>query len=266
VSGSAPGQAEATTPAAAAAGAALLEVRGLKKAFGAVQAVRGVDFTIGRGEIVAIVGDNGAGKSTVVKMISGALRRDEGEMLWQSEVVDFQSPDDARARGIETMYQDLALIPDVDAAGNIFLGREPMRRAFGFLPVLDRPRMRRESEALLDRVKIRLPSLDAPVRQLSGGQRQAAAIARFLMSEEARLIIMDEPTAALGVQEQQKVLELIESLKRQQMTVLVISHNLEHVFRVADRIVVLRGGEVGGIVRTDEDRADVVSLIVGGNA
>jgi simple sugar transport system ATP-binding protein len=262
-----PAAPSAPSPAALPAGDVLLEVDGLEKAFGAVRAVRGVSFSVARGEAVAVVGDNGAGKSTVVKMISGALRRDAGAIRWQGRPVDFGSPDDARACGIETMYQDLALIPDVDAAGNIFLGREPMKRLFGLLPVLDRERMRRESAALLERVKIRLPSLDTPVRQLSGGQRQATAIARFLMSDRAKLIIMDEPTAALGVQEQHKVLELIDSLKRQHMTVLVISHNLEHVFRIADRVVVLRGGEVGGIVRTAEvDRQHIVGLIVGGQA
>ena len=245
----------------------LLEVRDLRKSFGGVQAVKGVSFALHPGEAVAVVGDNGAGKSTVVKMISGAYRRDSGDVLWRGQPADVATPDDARELGIETMYQDLALIPDLDAPGNIFLGDEPIKRLFGVLPVLDRAAMRDEARRLLDRVKISLPSLDLPVRQLSGGQRQAAAIARFLRSDRARLIIMDEPTAALGVQEQRKVLDLIRSLKSQDLTILVVSHNLEHVFDVCDRVIVFRAGEVAGIVRTAEsDKAEVVSLIMGGKS
>lgn len=260
--------AEATQTAgtiAAAATAPLLEVRGLKKSFGGVQAVRGVDFDIRHGEVLAIVGDNGAGKSSVVKMISGAYRRNAGQILWQGQEVEIGSPEDARELGIETMYQDLALVPDLSAPGNIFLGAEPQKRVLGLLPVLDRAAMRERSVELLARVRIELPSLEVPVRQLSGGQRQATAIARFLHAERAKLIIMDEPTAALGVQEQRKVLDLIQSLEHQGVTVLVISHNLDHVFSVAHRILVLRNGRVAGVVRREEvDRQHVVSLIIGG--
>lgn len=246
---------------------ALLEVKDLHKAFGGVHAVEGASFTINEGEAVAIVGDNGAGKSTLVKMISGAYRRDSGAILWNGREVKLNSTEDAQELGIATMYQDLALIPDLDAAGNIFLGKEPMKRALGFIPFLDRAEMRSTSRRLLDRIKINLPSLDRPVRLLSGGQRQATAIARFLLSEKARLIIMDEPTAALGVQEQRKVLELIRTLTEEGMTILVISHNLEHVFSVCDRIIVVRAGRIAGTVKTREvDRQDVLSLIMGGNA
>ncbi len=246
---------------------ALLRVEGLRKSFGGVHAVDGVDFSIARGEVVAVVGDNGAGKSTVVKMIAGAYTRDEGRIFWEGRPVEPQSPEDAKDLGIETMYQDLALVPDLDPAGNIFLGKEPVRRLFGVVPVLDRAEMRRRSAELLERVRIRLPSLQVPVRQLSGGQRQATAIARFLLSDRAKLIIMDEPTAALGVQEQRKVLDLIEQLKQQGISVLVISHNLEHVLSVADRIIVLRGGRVAGVVpRAAADRQTIVALIVGGTA
>ena len=249
----------------AEAAAPLLEVKDLHKAFGGVHAVEGVSFTIEEGEAVAIVGDNGAGKSTLVKMISGAYRRDSGRVLWGGRDVPLNNPDDAQNLGIATMYQDLALVADLDAAGNIFLGREPMRRWLGLVPVLDRETMRTTSRQLLDRVKISLPSLDRPVRQLSGGQRQATAIGRFLLSDKARLIIMDEPTAALGVQEQRKVLGLIGRLTEQGITILVISHNLEHVFTVCQRIIVLRAGRIAGIVKTDEvDRQQVVSLIMGG--
>ena len=242
----------------------LLVVRGLKKSFGGVHAVRDVGFEVSPGEAVAIVGDNGAGKSTVVKMISGALHRDGGDIIWEGRPVDIEHPDDARALGIETMYQDLALVPDLDVAGNIFLGCEPLKRFFGILPVLDRPAMRARSRALLDRVHIDMPSLDADVRQLSGGQRQATAIARFLLNESGQLIIMDEPTAALGVKEQRRVLELIDSLKAQGMAVLIVSHNLDHVFDVCERIVVLRVGRVAGTILTSEaGKSDVVQLIMG---
>ncbi|MFQ3565862.1 MAG: ATP-binding cassette domain-containing protein [Aggregatilineales bacterium] len=243
---------------------ALLEVRNLHKAFGGVHAVNGVSFSLYPGEIVAIVGDNGAGKSTVIKMIAGAYKRDEGEILWQGQPVHVNSPDEARKLGIETMYQELALVGDLDPASNVFLGQEPMRLLLGFIPVLDRPKMRQETERLLSRVKITLPDLDTPVRQLSGGQRQASAIARFLRNEQAKLIIMDEPTAALGVQETQKVIELIRQLKIEGITVLAISHNLEHVFTLADRIIVLRNGRVAGIRDTHTtSKQQIVSLIMG---
>ena len=224
--------------------APLIEVNGLKKSFGGVHAVQDVSFGISPGEAVALVGDNGAGKSTVVKMISGALHRDEGEIRWEGRSVDIDHPDDARALGIETMYQDLALVPDLDVAGNVFLGCEPMTRRFGVLPVLDRPAMRSRSRELLDRVNIDMPSLDAVVRQLSGGQRQ--------------------PTAALGVKEQRRVLELIGSLKAHGVAMLIVSHNLDHVFDVCERVVVLRAGRAAGTVLTSQsEKGDVVGLIMG---
>ena len=248
-------------------GSVLLQVSHLRKNFGAIQAVKDVSFDIGPSETVAIVGDNGAGKSTVAKMISGAYRRDGGEMRWSGKPYDPADPDDARDLGIETMYQDLALVNDLDAAGNIFLGREPIRRLFGILPRLDHRTMRERSADLLRRVRIELPAYDRPVRQLSGGQRQATAIGRILLSERARLVIMDEPTAALGVREQRKVLDLIRRLSENGMAIMIISHNLEHVFSVSRRVVVLRGGIVAGTVITEEvKKQDVVSLIMEGSA
>lgn len=242
----------------------LLEVRNLRKSFGGVQAAKDVSFALNHGEIVAIVGDNGAGKSTVIKMIAAAYKRDAGEIFWQGRPVDLHSPDEARRLGIETMYQELALVGDLDPAANVFLGQEPMRWLFGFIPMLDRRKMKQETKRLLSRVKINLPDLDSPVRQLSGGQRQATAIARFLLNDTAKLIIMDEPTAALGVQETQKVIELIRQLKSEDITVLVISHNLEHVFTLADRIIVLRSGRVAGIREThNTTKQQIVSLIMG---
>ena len=246
---------------------ALLRVSHLRKNFGAIQAVKDVSFDIGPAETVAIVGDNGAGKSTVAKLISGACRRDGGEMRWNGALYDPADPDDARRAGIETMYQDLALVHDLDAAGNIFLGREPVRRVLGLLPLLDHRQMRARSVDLLRKVRIELPSCDRPVRQLSGGQRQATAIGRMLLSERARLVIMDEPTAALGVREQRKVLDLIRGLNEHGMAVAIISHNLEHVFTVSRRVIVLRGGTVAGVVATAEvEKQDVVSLIMEGGA
>lgn len=243
----------------------LLEVTDLKKSYGGVEAVRGVSLHLDAGEIVAIVGDNGAGKSTTIKMISGAVQRDSGSIRWQNREIDIDSPDDARRLGIETMYQDLALVPDVDAVGNVFLGRELSRRLFGILPIMDQRAMAVRARSLLDRVNIKIPSLQQPVRALSGGQRQAVAIARFLLNEDPRLIIMDEPTAALGVQEQRKVLELIQTLKQQGITVLIISHNLEHVFEVCERVIVLRAGRVEGSVLTSEaDKQTIVTMVMGG--
>ena len=246
---------------------ALLRVSRLRKNFGAIEAVKDVSFDVGPAETVAIVGDNGAGKSTVAKLISGACRRDGGEMRWNGGLYDPADPDDARRVGIETMYQDLALVHDLDAAGNIFLGREPVRRVLGLLPVLDHRQMRARSVDLLRKVRIELPSCGRPVRQLSGGQRQATAIGRMLLSERARLVIMDEPTAALGVREQRKVLDLIRGLNEHGMAVAIISHNLEHVFTVSQRVIVLRGGMVAGVVATAEvEKQDVVSLIMEGGA
>jgi len=242
----------------------LLEARDLRKSFGAVKAVRGASFDIGAAEVVAFVGDNGAGKSTVVKMLAGAYRPDGGEIALAGRAFRPHDPEDARRQGIETLYQDLALANDVDAPGNIFLGHELTTRKLGVIPWLDRAGMRERARELLARIRIELPSLDQPVRLMSGGQRQATAIARILRSEAARLIIMDEPTAALGVQEQRKVLDLIATLNGQGLSIIVVSHNLDHVFSVAHRVVVMRGGTVAGVVRTaDAGRKDVVNLIVG---
>ncbi len=242
----------------------LLEVRGLRKSFGGVEAVRGVSFAINAGEVIAIVGDNGAGKSTLIKMIVGAYKKDDGEMLWQGSPVNISSPDDAQRLGIETMYQELALVGDLDAAGNIFLGRELRTRLFGILPMLDRKSMREASRKLLERVKIDLPDLDRPIRLLSGGQRQAAAIARILLTNRAQCIIMDEPTASLGVQESGKVIDLIRQLKEENIAVIVISHNIEHVLNLADRVIVLHRGGVAGIVETSKvTKQEVIGLIMG---
>jgi len=245
-------------------GGPLLEVKGISKLFGGVHAVEDVSLSLARGEVLALAGDNGAGKSTLIKVISGVHRPDGGEIRYRGEPVDFPNPQAARDRGIETIYQDLALADNLDVGANVFLGREPMCRRFGFLPVIDRRRMREEAGRSLAELDITLHRLDLPVRQLSGGQRQAIAIGRAI-HWQARVLIMDEPTAALGVPEQRKVMALIRNLRGSGAGVIFISHNLGDIFEISDRIVVLRRGLKAGERRTAETTPDeVVRLMVGG--
>lgn len=242
----------------------LLEVRNLSKSFGAVQALRDLTMHVQAGEVVALAGDNGAGKTTLIKAISGVYRPTSGKVLLEGQEVDFSSPQEARERGIETIYQDLALADNLTIGANIFLGREPMTKRWGFLPVLDRRKMAdaaRETMALLD---FHVNRLDAPVSNFSGGQRQAVAIGRAVYWN-ARILIMDEPTAALGVPEQRKVISLIHQLKAQGRGVIFISHNLQDIFAVSDRIVVLRRGVMAGERRiADTTHDEVVKLMIGG--
>ncbi|MFO1208367.1 MAG: ATP-binding cassette domain-containing protein [Amaricoccus sp.] len=243
---------------------ALLEVRGLSKHFGAIRALDDFNMTIARGEVVALAGDNGAGKTTMIKTISGVFQPTAGEIRLKGEAVHFATPQEARDRGIETIYQDLALADNLSIGANIFLGREPMTKRFGFLPVLDRKAMAkaaRETMALLD---FHVSRLDAPVSNFSGGQRQAVAIGRAV-HWDAQILIMDEPTAALGVPEQRKVIALIHQLKAQGRGIIFISHNLQDIFAVSDRIVVMRRGIKAGERRISETNHDeVVKLMVGG--
>ena len=239
----------------------LLEARGISKAFLHVQALDNVDLTVYAGEVVALVGDNGAGKSTLMKILCGAYQADRGTMLVDDRVVTIRNPHDAMALGIAVVYQDLALVNHRDVASNVFLGREPTRG-----PLVDKGRMVRESREVLQTLKITIPSVHTLVGLLSGGQRQAVAIARAVQ-QGGRLVFMDEPTAALGVQEQGKVLRLIDDLKANGTTVVVVSHNLQHVFHVADRIVVMRGGQnAGERVKAETTAEEIVSLIVGADA
>jgi simple sugar transport system ATP-binding protein len=244
--------------------APILEVRNLSKHFGAVRALSDFSMTVESGEVVALAGDNGAGKSTLIKALSGVYRPSAGEILLNGAPVHFTTPQEARDKGIETIYQDLALADNLSIGANIFLGREPMRKAFGFLPVLDRRKMAeaaRETMALLD---FHVSRLEAPVSNFSGGQRQAVAIGRAVYWN-ARILIMDEPTAALGVPEQRKVLSLIRQLKDQGRGVIFISHNLQDIFAVSDRIIVLRRGVTAGARRIAETSHDeVVKLMIGG--
>jgi ABC-type sugar transport system ATPase subunit len=246
------------TAAAAPDPTPLVEARGISKAYGAVQALVDVGFRVDAGETVALVGDNGAGKSTLIKILCGAIHPDRGEIVVNGEPVRFASPRDARARGISVVYQDLALVDGFDVAHNVFLGRAPTR----WLRV-DRKRMVGETKRVLAELTVELPSVRTPVRFLSGGQRQAVAIARAV-HQGGQLLIMDEPTAALGVQEGTKVLQLIEGLKSRDLAIVVVSHNLEHVFAIADRIVVLRGGTVAGSrAKAGATHSDIVHMIVG---
>jgi len=242
----------------------ILEVKSVSIRFGGVDALKDVSLALARGEVLGLVGDNGAGKSTLIKIISGVYRPHQGEVWFEARRLAPRDPQEVRAHGIETIYQDLALADNLDVGSNIFLGREPIVRRFGW-PAIDRGRMRRVAREVLERIDIAIPErkLDRPVQMLSGGQRQAIAIGRAIYWN-ARLLIMDEPTAALGVPEQRKVMELIRSLKRAGVSIILISHNLHDIFAASDRIAVLRRGEKAGERRTAEtDGEEIVHLMVG---
>lgn len=242
----------------------LLEAENISIHFGGVQALKNVSLSLYPGEVLALAGDNGAGKSTLIKILSGVYRPSSGTLRFNGEEVELREPQDARAQGIETIYQDLSLADNLDVGSNIFLGREPMRRILG-LPVVDRQQMRKVAREVLAKLDIVVPErkLGGPVRVLSGGQRQAIAIGRALYWN-ARILIMDEPTAALGVPEQRKVIEVIKGLRAQGVAVILISHNLHDIFSVADRIVVLRRGEMVGVRKAGEtDGDEIVHLMVG---
>jgi ABC-type sugar transport system ATPase subunit len=238
----------------------ILETVGIRKAFGHVQALDDVSISLWSGEIVALLGDNGAGKSTFIKVLSGVYTPDGGDILIEGRAVRFHSPADAVAAGISTVYQDLALVDSRSVAANLFLGREFTRG-----PFVDQRRLYREAEQAIKDLRADLPSVRVPAGYLSGGQRQAVAIGRAVV-QGGRIIIMDEPTAALGVAEAERVLGLAEDLRAAEKAVLVISHNLQHVWAVADRIIVLHRGQLVGMVRKDETTVEqVVQLIVYGS-
>jgi ABC-type sugar transport system ATPase subunit len=241
----------------------LLEVRNIVKRFGGLTAVDHVSMGVNAGEVVGLLGDNGAGKSTLIKVISGVYRADEGEILYQGRRVEVNSPMDALSMGIETIYQDLALAENLNTPSNIFLGREKMKRWLGVFPILDHGYMNAESRKILQKLDIEIPSMRNRIRALSGGQRQAVAICRSIYWD-AKFMIMDEPTAALGVAEQKKVLDTVNLLKSHGIGIIVISHQMHDVFSVADRLVIMRRGEKVAERITRETNADeVVSLIVG---
>jgi ABC-type sugar transport system ATPase subunit len=237
----------------------LAELDDISKAFGHVQALRDVSFDIQRGEVLALLGDNGAGKSTLVKILSGVHHPDAGRIVKNGEPLELKDPTDALRAGIATVYQELAVVDTLDVARNIYLGRIPRR----FKVLVNFPRMYREARQVLTGLRVDLPSVYTKVGELSGGQRQAVAIARALAGE-AELFLMDEPTAALGVAQTEKVNELVSDLKGAGKTVVLITHNLDHVFQIADRLVILRHGRRVAIRKANETtREEVVGLITG---
>jgi D-xylose transport system ATP-binding protein len=246
----------------------LLEVRGAHKRFGAIHALKGVSLTARRGEVTALLGDNGAGKSTLIKCISGIHRLDEGAILIDGTPVDLGTPAAARRAGIETVYQDLALFDNLTPAQNFYCGRELSGPRWLPRPLqfLKGGEMNRRSAAVIDRLKVKLPRFDVPVALMSGGQRQAIAVARATVFARD-VVILDEPTAALGVREMRKVLDLILQLKAEGNAVLLVTHNMEHVVDIADRAVVLRQGmKVGELKPEAGNRQDLVAMIVGAEA
>lgn len=250
---------------AAGDGTPVMRARGLSKRYGHVVAMAKTDFDLYPGEVLAVIGDNAAGKSTLIKALSGAIVPDEGEITLDGEPVHFRSPLDARAHGIETVYQDLAVAPALDIASNLFLGRELRRHGVlgSVLRMVDVTRMRRDARHQLDSLGIRVPDVRQPVESLSGGQRQSVAVARAA-AFGTRVVIMDEPTAALGVRESGMVLDLIRRIRDRGLPVVLISHNMPQVFEIADRIHVHRLGRRIAVIRPeDRTMAEVVAIMTG---
>ncbi|UOM35630.1 ATP-binding cassette domain-containing protein [Acuticoccus sp. I52.16.1] len=241
--------------------APLLALEGVGKRYGAVEALSGVSFAVGAGETLAICGDNGAGKSTLIRIVSGAQPPSAGTIRLGGAPVTFASPADALAQGVATIYQDLALAPTMTIAQNVFLGSELRRRVLPGLYVLDKRRMAREAAAHLARLRLAVPDMGRRVADLSGGQRQAVAIARALRWQ-ARIVIMDEPTAALGVRETRLVLSLIKEIAAQGITVILISHNMADVVEVAERALVLKAGRLVRDTPLDGWTADDLSHVI----
>ncbi|WUH89707.1 ATP-binding cassette domain-containing protein [Streptomyces sp. NBC_00433] len=243
----------------------VLQARGVVKRYGHVTAIDGADFDLMPGEVLAVIGDNGAGKSSLIKALTGALVPDSGEIRLNGEVIRFSGPQQAREHGIETVYQDLAVAASMDIASNMFLGRELRRPGlFGSaLRMLDKKRMRQEAAAHMAELKIGLRSLTQTVETLSGGQRQAVAVARAV-AWASSVVVMDEPTAALGVKESGQVLDLIRRVKDKGLPVVLISHNMPHVFEIADRIHVHRMGKREALIKpSDYSMAEVVAIMTG---
>ncbi len=243
----------------------ILEVKNINKNFGGIAALQDVSFELKKNEILGIVGDNGAGKSTLIKIISGVHKKDSGKIYYNNELVEINNPMDAKKIGIETVYQDLALANELDITANIFIGRElTLFGRFGkFVGIMDFKKMFKKAEELLEKLKTDIPNIRRSVRYLSGGQRQAVALGKVVFWGK-KIVILDEPTAALGVNESENALKLIKSLKDHGISVIIISHNLQHVFTIVDRIMVLRKGEKVGIVDAHVTNQDeVVSMITG---
>ncbi|MEV7735357.1 ATP-binding cassette domain-containing protein [Streptomyces sp. NPDC088921] len=236
----------------------VLALRGVSKRFGAVQALTDVELEVHAGEVVALVGDNGAGKSTLVKTIAGVHPIDEGLIEWDGSPVSINKPHDAQGLGVATVYQDLALCDNLDVVGNLYLGRELLRRG-----IIDEVSMEQKARELLDTLSIRIPSVRIPIASLSGGQRQVVAIARALIGDP-KVVILDEPTAALGVEQTAQVLDLVERLRERNLAVILISHNMADVKAVADTVAVLRLGRNNGSFSVkDTSQEEIISAITG---
>ena len=236
----------------------VLALRGVSKRFGAVQALTDVELEVHAGEVVALVGDNGAGKSTLVKTIAGVHPIDEGIIEWDGSPVSINRPHDAQGLGVATVYQDLALCDNLDVVGNLYLGRELLRRG-----IIDEVSMEQKARELLNTLSIRIPSVRIPIASLSGGQRQVVAIARALIGDP-KVVILDEPTAALGVEQTAQVLDLVERLRERNLGVILISHNMADVKAVADTVAVLRLGRNNGSFSVkDTSQEEIISAITG---
>ncbi len=242
----------------------IVEMRNITKRFGGVVALQNVDLKAYAGEVLAIVGDNGAGKSTLIKVLTGVYQPSEGEILLDGQPFSMANHSDAIANGIDAVYQNLAIADHLTPAQNLFLGSELTKRVLG-VEILDNRTMHEQAVAVLrDRLGVKLKSMDVPTESLSGGQRQAVAIARAVRHNDLRVLVMDEPTAALGPQETARTLALIKTLREQGLAVIVISHSLDDVFEISDRIHVQRRGQCAGVVMTkDVSNEDVLGMIVG---
>ena len=242
----------------------LLVLKDIRKNYGAIEALKGVSFEIGKGEVVALLGDNGAGKSTLVKIISGGLEPTSGTMLFEGKPFQARTPSEAKAAGIETVYQDLSLATNIDVVGNFFMGRELTRNVLG-IKVLDEKRMEAEVAKAMASAGTRIPSLRTRVEHLSGGQRQAIELNRFV-HWGGKLVLLDEPFAALGVEQTRRALETIRHVANQGIGVVIITHIMQQAFQVADRIVVIRQGVVAGDVATKNTSPDAVIAMITGES
>jgi D-xylose transport system ATP-binding protein len=242
----------------------LLRLEGITKNFGAIEALRGISFEIRRGEVVALLGDNGAGKSTLVKIIAGGLQPTSGRLIYDGEERTFVSPADSKAAGIETVYQDLSLCTNVDVVANFFMGREIVKKVFG-IPILQEKAMYDVVARAMENAGTRIPSLRTNVEHLSGGQRQAIELNRFV-HWGGKLVLLDEPFAALGVEQTRRGLETVQKIAAQGIGIVVITHIMAQAFQVADRIVVIRQGVVAGDVRRAETSPDEIVRMITGEA